>query len=102
VETRRKLAFESEKAMLSIIEPKSVKEDIKIKDWIKSMNEELDQMEKNQTWELLACLQQSVLVIDGKNNNNDGMLIGKENNNEERNNDGKQGKHKFRRRSEQV
>jgi hypothetical protein len=38
----------------------------------------------------------NVLVIDGKNNNDDGMFTGKE-----RNNDGKQGKHKFR-RSEQY
>jgi hypothetical protein len=53
VETRRRLAFESEQAMLSLIEPKSVKEAVKSKDWIKSMNEELDQIEKNQTWELV-------------------------------------------------
>jgi hypothetical protein len=45
---------------------------------------------------------QSVLVIDGKNNNDDGMFTGKKRSNEESNNDGKQGKHKFRRRSEQY
>jgi hypothetical protein len=39
--------------MISLIEPKSVKEATKIKDWIKSMNEELDQIENNQTWELV-------------------------------------------------
>jgi hypothetical protein len=43
-----------------------------------------------------------VLVIDGKKNNNDGMFTGKKISNEESNNDGKQGKHKFRRRSEQY
>jgi hypothetical protein len=48
-----RLAFDSEKAVLSLIEPKYVKESIKSKDWIKSMNEELDQIEKNQTWELV-------------------------------------------------
>jgi hypothetical protein len=53
VETRRKLAFDSEQAMLYLIEPKSINEYIKSKDWIKSMNEELDQIEKNQTWELV-------------------------------------------------
>jgi hypothetical protein len=42
---------------------------------------------------------QSVLVIDGKNNNDDGMF---RKGNEERNNDGKQGKHKLRRRREQY
>lgn len=39
--------------MLSLIEPKSVKEANKSKDWIKAMDEELDQIEKNQTWELV-------------------------------------------------
>jgi hypothetical protein len=53
VETRRKLTFDSEQAMLSMIEPKSFKEASKSKNWIKAMNEELDQIEKNQTWELV-------------------------------------------------
>jgi hypothetical protein len=44
----------------------------------------------------------SVLVIDGKNNNDYGMFTGKKINNEERNDDGKQGKNKFRRISEQY
>jgi hypothetical protein len=43
-----------------------------------------------------------VLVIDGKNINDDGMFRGKKSINEESNNDGKQGKHKFRRRIEQY
>jgi regulator of extracellular matrix RemA (YlzA/DUF370 family) len=47
VETRRKLTFDSEKKMVSLIEPKSVNEDIKSKYCIKSMNEQLDQIEKN-------------------------------------------------------
>jgi regulator of extracellular matrix RemA (YlzA/DUF370 family) len=46
VETRWKLIFDSEQAMLSLIEPNSVKEYGKSKDWIKSMNEELYQIEK--------------------------------------------------------
>jgi hypothetical protein len=53
VEKTRKLAFDSKKSMLSLIEPKLVNESIKSKYWIKSMNEELDQIEKNQTWELV-------------------------------------------------
>jgi regulator of extracellular matrix RemA (YlzA/DUF370 family) len=53
VETRRKLTFDSEQAMLSLIEPKSFKEANKSKYWIKEMDEELDQIEKNQTWELV-------------------------------------------------
>jgi regulator of extracellular matrix RemA (YlzA/DUF370 family) len=47
VETRRKLTFDSEHATLSMIEPKSFKEATKIKDWTKTMNEELDQIERN-------------------------------------------------------
>jgi hypothetical protein len=39
--------------MLSLVEPKSFSEANKNEDWIKSMNEELDQIEKNQTWELV-------------------------------------------------
>jgi hypothetical protein len=47
VETRTKLDFDSEQVMLSLIEPKSAKEVVKSKYWIKSMNEELDQIENN-------------------------------------------------------
>jgi hypothetical protein len=46
VETRRKLSFDSKQAMLSLIEPKSVKEFFNNKYLIKSMNEELDQIER--------------------------------------------------------
>ena len=53
VETRRKLRFYSEQAMLSVIEPKHFVESMKSKYWIKVMNGELDQIEKNHTWELV-------------------------------------------------
>jgi len=43
VETRRKLTFDSEQTMLSMIEPKSFKEASKSKNWTKAMNKELDQ-----------------------------------------------------------
>jgi hypothetical protein len=39
--------------MLSLVEPKSFSEDSNNEDWIKAMNEELDQLEKKQTWELV-------------------------------------------------
>jgi hypothetical protein len=39
--------------LLSHVEPISIKEAYKDDNWIKSMNEELDQIEKNQTWELV-------------------------------------------------
>jgi hypothetical protein len=56
VQTRRKILAESEKshvAFLSKIEPKSFNEACEDKDWIAAMNEELDQIEKNNTWELV-------------------------------------------------
>ena len=49
--TRKKLLF-NEKTLLSVVEPKNFAEANKDGDWIKAMNEELDQIEKNQTWEL--------------------------------------------------
>jgi hypothetical protein len=45
--------YKSEQALLSLIEPKTFAEASKDEDWIKAMNEELDQIEKNQTWELV-------------------------------------------------
>jgi hypothetical protein len=40
-------------SLLSLIEPKSIEESIKDEYWMKSMNEELSQIEKNKTWELV-------------------------------------------------
>jgi hypothetical protein len=39
--------------MLTLIEPKTFAEARKYEDWIQAMNEELDQIEKNWTWELV-------------------------------------------------
>ena len=36
-----------------MVEPKTFEESNKNYDWIKAMNEELDRIEKNQTWELV-------------------------------------------------
>jgi hypothetical protein len=52
----RKLVRSPEHANLSLmskIEPKSLEEAIKDKNWVNAMNEELDQIEKNETWELV-------------------------------------------------
>ena len=43
----------NEQALLSVVEPKNLIEASKDENWIKAMNEELDQIEKNQTWELV-------------------------------------------------
>ncbi|GLJ43326.1 hypothetical protein SUGI_0899920 [Cryptomeria japonica] len=39
--------------MLSIIEPKTKKEAVKYDDWVKAMEEELEKIEKNETWTLV-------------------------------------------------
>ena len=38
---------------MSQVEPTSTKEACKDESWVKAMNEELDQIEKNQTWDLV-------------------------------------------------
>ena len=56
VQTRRKLIKDSEQshvAFLSLTEPKNFEEASQDDDWIRAMNEELDQIEKNNTWELV-------------------------------------------------
>lgn len=40
--------------LLSEAEPKIVEEACKEQNWMKAMKEELDQIEKNQTWELVT------------------------------------------------
>jgi hypothetical protein len=53
VHTTRQLLYKIEIALLSHVEPSSIKEASKYENSIKAMNEELDQIEKNQTWELV-------------------------------------------------
>ena len=48
VKTRWQLP-DVEQALLSIVEPKNFTEARKGDEWIKAMNEELDQIEKNET-----------------------------------------------------
>jgi hypothetical protein len=49
VQRRRQLLYQTELALLSHIEPSSIKEACKDENWVKAMNEELDQIERNQT-----------------------------------------------------
>ena len=44
---------QSQVAFLSMIEPKNFDESNKHDDWIRAMNEDLDQIEKNNTWDLV-------------------------------------------------
>eukprot|EP00253_Pinus_taeda_P026495 PITA_26495 len=54
IQTRRKLAEASSYlALLSSTEPQNVKEACKDECWVKSMDEELEQIEKNNTWGLV-------------------------------------------------
>jgi hypothetical protein len=55
VETRRKLCSPEQRhlALLSTVEPNSFEEANTDEHWIKAMEEELDQIEKNETWELV-------------------------------------------------
>ena len=49
VQARRQIMYQTKVAYLSQIEPTSTKEACKDESWVKAMNEELDQIENNQT-----------------------------------------------------
>jgi hypothetical protein len=77
VKTRRHLLYQKKLALLSHIEPSSIKEACKDENWVKSMNEEFDQIEINQTWELVPrpkdkhvigtkCVYKNKMNEDGK------------------------------------
>jgi FtsZ-interacting cell division protein YlmF len=56
VQTRRRIIKDTEQShidFISMVEPKNFNEASKDVNWLKSMNEELDQIEKNDTWELV-------------------------------------------------
>ena len=54
IQTRRTLAEASSYlALLSSVEPQNVAEACKDEHWVKAMDEELEQIEKNNTWELV-------------------------------------------------
>jgi FtsZ-interacting cell division protein YlmF len=55
VQTKRRIIKDTEQshmAFISMVEPKNFNEASEDVNWLKSMNEELDQIEKNDTWEL--------------------------------------------------
>ena len=47
------MLYQIEITLLSCIEPRSIKEACNDESWVKAMNEELDQIENNKTWELV-------------------------------------------------
>ena len=51
--TRRQLLYQTKISCLSHIEHSSIKEACKYENGVNAMNEELEQTEKNQTWELV-------------------------------------------------
>ena len=81
VKTRRQLPS-VEQALLSIVEQKNFTEASKIDEWVKAMNEELDQIEKNETWELVPRNEDKNIVgtkwIFKNKFNQDGQVINKE------------------------
>eukprot|EP00253_Pinus_taeda_P033535 PITA_33535 len=66
-------------ALLSSIEPQNVNEACKDECWVKAMNEELEQIEKNNTWELVPRLHDKNIIgtkwIFKKNLNENGEAI---------------------------
>ena len=48
---------QSQIAFLSMMEPKNFEEASEDEDWVKSMNEELVKIEKNNTWELVPSVE---------------------------------------------
>ena len=66
VQTRRKLIKASEQssiAFLYMMEPKNFEESNKDEDWIKPMNKEIDQIEKNNTWEFVPRLEDKNVIV---------------------------------------
>jgi hypothetical protein len=56
VQTRRKIIKNTEQShidFISMLEPKNFNEARKDDHWVKAMNDELDQIEKNNTWEMV-------------------------------------------------
>ena len=48
-----KASEQSQISFLSMIEPENFEETSEDEDWVKSVNEDLDQIEKNNTWDLV-------------------------------------------------
>ena len=78
VKIRRQIT-DVEHALLSIVETKNFPEASKSDEWVKAMNEELDQIEKNETWELVPRPEDKNIVgtkwIFKNKFNQDGQVI---------------------------
>jgi len=58
MQTRRRMTSTPKKndvSLLSMIEPETFTQASKDPHWVKSMEEEMSQIEKNETWELVPC-----------------------------------------------
>ena len=79
VQTRRQLMYQTETAYLSHIEPTSIKEACKDENWVKSMNEGVDQIEKNETWDLVPRPKNKYIIgtkwVFKNKMNEDGQVI---------------------------
>jgi hypothetical protein len=82
VQTRRQLLYQTQITLLSYIEPNSIKEECTDENWVSAMNEEFDQIEKNQTWEIVPRPQNknvigTKLVFKNKVNENEKVIRNK-------------------------
>jgi hypothetical protein len=65
VQTRRKIiknTKQSHIAFISMLEPKNFNEASKDDHWVKEMNDELDQIEKNNTWEMVHRPEGKIII----------------------------------------
>ena len=78
VKTRRQLP-DVEQTLLSIVEPNKFTKARKSHEWVKAMNEELDHIEKNETWEVVPRREDKNIVgtkwIFKNKFNQDGQVI---------------------------
>lgn len=66
-------------ALLSMIEPETFTQGSKDPHWVEAMEEEMSQIEKNETWELLPCLKDKNIIgtkwVFKNKMNEDGQII---------------------------
>jgi hypothetical protein len=66
VQTRRKIIKNIEQshiAFISMLEPENFNEASKDDHWVKAVNDELDQIEKNNTWEMVHRLKVKISLV---------------------------------------
>eukprot|EP00253_Pinus_taeda_P022104 PITA_22104 len=82
MQTRRRMTSTPKKndvALLSMIEPQTFTQASKDPHWVKAMEEEMSQIEKNETWELVSCPKDKNIIgtkwVFKNKMNEDGKII---------------------------